>query len=159
MQDEITTERLTLRRFTLQDLEALHRIWADPDAIWWGAHTDLDQTRRLLAIAVIERWWAVEHGGVIIGDIFIRTSRHDPQALELGYHFGSPFWGRGFATEACRAVLATAPDYRIQAPIVPDNVRSRRVATKLGFSVIGQVMRSDRLHDLWERPASAQQAL
>jgi ribosomal-protein-alanine N-acetyltransferase len=137
--DRIATDRLTLHPFTVEDLEALHRIWADPETIWWGAHTNLAQTRTLLAFAVTEGWWAVEHGEIVVGDVFLRTSKHDPQALELGYHFGSAFWGKGFATEACRAVITTASGYRIQAPIVPENVRSRCVATKLGFSIVGQV--------------------
>jgi hypothetical protein len=59
----------------VQDLEALHRLWSDPETIWWGAHTNLDQTRTLLAVAVTEGWWAVEHGDMVVGDVFLRTSK------------------------------------------------------------------------------------
>ena len=97
---------------------------------------------------------AVEHDGRVVGDVFLRASKHDSDALELGYHFESTSWCKGFATEACRAVIGTVPNCRVQAPIMAHNNRSRRVATKLGFSIIGEVMRGDRLHDLWECPAA-----
>ena len=146
----ITTERLTLRPFEEADLNALHRIWSDPATIWWGALTSIDESRRLLARAIANGWIAVAHEGFVIGDVFIRASKHDAEALELGYHFISSEWGKGFATEACRAVLATVSAQRVQAPIVPANFRSRRVATKLGMAVVGQVVEAGLLHDLWE---------
>jgi ribosomal-protein-alanine N-acetyltransferase len=146
----MTTERLSLRHFTEDDLQALHRIWSDPLTIWWGAHDGIEQTQPLLSRAITEHWFAVERDGLIIGDIYLRPSRHDSDALELGYHFHSSAWGCGFATEACRAVLQTANGQRVQAPIVPDNQRSRRVATKLGMTIIRQVERGGRHHDLWE---------
>lgn len=70
--------------------------------------------------------------------------------LNSAIHFVSSEWGKGFATEACQAVLATVSAQRVQAPIVPANSRSRRVATKLGMAVVGQVMEAGLLHDLWE---------
>lgn len=146
----LSTERLILRHFAEADLEALHRIWSDPATIWWGAITSIDESRRLLARAIERGWFAVEHEGVVVGDVFVRPSKHDADALELGYHFVSLQWGKGYATEACRAVLATVAGQRVQAAIVPENIRSRRVATKLGMIVVGQVMEAGLLHDLWE---------
>jgi RimJ/RimL family protein N-acetyltransferase len=146
----ITTERLTLRPFEEADLDALHRIWSDPTTIWWGALTSIDESRRLLARAIANSWIAVVHEGIVIGDVFIRPSKHDVEALELGYHFVSSEWGKGLATEACQGVLARLSGQRVQAPIVPANSRSRRVATKLGMAVVGQVMEAGLLHDLWE---------
>lgn len=81
----ITTERLTLRPFEEADLDALHRIWSDPATIWWGALTSIDESRRLLARAIANGWIAVVHEGIVIGDVFIRPSKHDVEALELGY--------------------------------------------------------------------------
>jgi [ribosomal protein S5]-alanine N-acetyltransferase len=146
----VTTERLTLRFFNEDDLDALHRIWSDPATIWWGALTSIEQSRQLLSRAIASGWIAVEHEGSVIGDVFVRPSKQDSGALELGYHFLSSEWGRGFATEACRGVLSTVRGQRVQAPIVRDNARSRRVATKLGMAIVGQVMEAGLLHDLWE---------
>jgi RimJ/RimL family protein N-acetyltransferase len=99
---------------------------------------------------VAEQWVAVEHDGEVIGDVYVRASEHDADALELGYHFLSSEWGCGFATEACRALLLTVRGQRVQAPIVPGNQRSRRVATKLGMTITRQVERGGLVHDLWE---------
>ena len=146
----LSTERLILRPFNDDDLMALHRIWSDPQTIWWGAITTIDESRTLLARAIAIGWFAVEHEGAVLGDVFVRPSKHDSDALELGYHFVSTEWGKGFATEACRAVLATLRRQRVQATIVPGNARSRRVATKLGMTIVGQVTEAGLLHDLWE---------
>jgi RimJ/RimL family protein N-acetyltransferase len=146
----LSTERLTLRHFNNSDLDALHGIWSDPATIWWGAITSIDESKRLLARAIERGWFAVEHDGVVVGDVYIRPSKHDADALELGYHFVSSEWGKGYATEACQAVLVMIKGQRVQAAIVPENNRSRRVATKLGMTIVGQVMEAGLLHDLWE---------
>jgi ribosomal-protein-alanine N-acetyltransferase len=62
---------------------------------------------------------------------------------ELGYTFDPAVWGQGFATEAARCVRDYARDilrlsYAISA-IHPQNVRSRRVAERLGVRAAGQM--------------------
>jgi len=156
---QLITERLHLRPWTTADLEALHRLWSDAETIWWGAHTSVDQTRELLqTIQREDGWWAVEHEGQVVGNVFLRPSGFHPEALELGYHFRSAFWGRGFATEAARAVLATARGTPIDALVDPGNVRSQRVVRKLGFTVAGQLIHAERVHDLWRLTSEARPA-
>jgi RimJ/RimL family protein N-acetyltransferase len=148
---ELKTERLRLRPWTSADVEALHLVWSDPQTIWWGAHTALEQTAALFSKIESQGWWAVEHENDIVGNVFLRTSPRDSQRLELGYHIRSKYWGRGVATEAARALLATANGKVVEAPVVPDNGRSQSVMRKLGFTISGQVMLADRVHDLWLR--------
>jgi RimJ/RimL family protein N-acetyltransferase len=54
----------------------------------------------------------------------------------LAYSLDPPFWGRGIATEAVRAArdwaFARLAMVRLASFIMPDNVRSARVAEKLG---------------------------
>jgi [ribosomal protein S5]-alanine N-acetyltransferase len=62
---------------------------------------------------------------------------------EFGYTFDPAVWGQGFATEAVRCVRDYARDvlrlsYAISA-ILPENVRSRRVAERFGVRVGGQM--------------------
>src|SRR3954470_18879082 len=129
---EIYTERLRLRPWVDADLEALHQLWSDPQTIWWGAHTRLEQTKELMKkIATEGGWWAVEHEGKIVGNVFLRPSRSDGLTLELGYHIRSDSWGKGFATESARAVMAMSNGNRVEAPIVPENMKSQRVIRKL----------------------------
>ena len=60
---------------------------------------------------------------------------------ELGYWIARPFWGRGIATEAGRAVIANARDTlrlrRLASGHFLDNPASGRVLAKLGFRPIG----------------------
>jgi RimJ/RimL family protein N-acetyltransferase len=63
-------------------------------------------------------------------------------AVELGYWIARPFWGRGFATEACTALVAIARSLgleRIEGSHFLDNPVSGRVLEKLGFEASGIV--------------------
>lgn len=55
---------------------------------------------------------------------------------ELGWALARPHWGNGYATEAAAAIRDWALERpnvdRLVSLISPDNVRSRRVAEKLG---------------------------
>lgn len=64
--------------------------------------------------------------------------------IELGYWLARPFWGRGFAAEAARAVLrlAEALGYRqVTAGHFVDNQASGRVLRKIGFQPTGRIRR------------------
>jgi RimJ/RimL family protein N-acetyltransferase len=65
----------------------------------------------------------------------------EPPARELGYWIARPYWGRGFATEAGRALIANARDTlrqtRLDAGHFIDNPASGRVLRKLGFRPTG----------------------
>ena len=66
----------------------------------------------------------------------------DGEEVELGYWFGREHWGRGYATEAARAVLRLARTLghrRIVAKHFTDNPASGRVLAKLGFRSIGEI--------------------
>ncbi len=49
MNRPLETERLALRPFTLDDAEAWHAIWGDPEVIWWGASESFEKSRADLA--------------------------------------------------------------------------------------------------------------
>ncbi len=83
--------------------------------------------------------WAVEHhadhkmiGRLQLGGYNPRDARAD-----LGYAYNRLYWGKGYATEAARAVLHFGFDslklHRIGATVLPDNFGSIRVLEKLGF--------------------------
>ncbi len=79
-------------------------------------------------------------GCVGLGEI---ASDHGSQ-IELGYWFAREYWGRGFATEAARAVLGLARTLghrRIVAGHFVDNPASGRVLAKVGFRPTGTVRR------------------
>lgn len=62
-------------------------------------------------------------------------------SVELGYWIAREHWGRGYATEAARAVLSVARSIghdRIEASHFLDNPASGRVLRKLGFRPTGE---------------------
>ncbi len=78
-------------------------------------------------------------GSTVIGACGIRAATGAP---ELGYWIARPWWGRGFATEAVRAVVAIARTLghaRLRARHALDNPASGRVLRKAGFVPTGSV--------------------
>jgi RimJ/RimL family protein N-acetyltransferase len=65
---------------------------------------------------------------------------------EIGYWLGEPFWGRGIATRAVRAltesVFATTPLVRLYAHVFEWNPASGRVLEKAGYTLEGRLRRS-----------------
>ncbi len=69
-------------------------------------------------------------------------ARRASGAVEMGYWIGKPFWGRGYATEACRALVEIARTLgleRLEGSHFLDNPASARVLEKLGFEPLGVV--------------------
>jgi RimJ/RimL family protein N-acetyltransferase len=81
--------------------------------------------------------------------------------LELGWALTREHWGHGFATEAAAAIRDWAhellPDDRLVSLITPDNVRSQRVAERLGAVPAETVTPSDsgRTAVVWRYPPLA----
>ena len=67
-------------------------------------------------------------------------------SAEIGYWLGEPFWGRGIATRAVRAltewVFATTPLVRLYAHVFEWNPASARVLEKAGYALEGRLRRS-----------------
>jgi len=77
-------------------------------------------------------------GAKLIGCIGLH--RDDAGETELGYWFARAHWGRGYATEATRAVLSLARALghrRVVAGHFVDNPASGRVLVKAGFRPAG----------------------
>ena len=164
--------RLLLRPWLDADAEAFHRIWGDPEVVFWGPSKDLDASRAML-VRVRKRceghpppvaWHAVVEAdtGEIVGNVVLQPAPFAPGDLELGWHLRRDRWGRGYATEAAGTLMKRAfegsPIPRLVCVILPSNARSQRVARRLGFSVVAtDVPHGGLPHDLWaiDRPEGA----
>lgn len=161
----LATARLVLRPWTLDDLPAFHALWGDPEVIFWGPSPDLAASREKLAGFLARGqgqpwpvgWHAVRlrETGETVGSAALQPSRWDAADLELGWHLMRAHWGRGFATEAAGALAAEAlrcfPVPRLVCAILPANVRSQRVAARLGFRRYAEnVLHAGLPHDLLE---------
>ncbi len=148
----ITTPRLVLRAFTPADVSEIHaHLYSDATAMRFigGPHT-LARTRQGIEtyIAQQERagysFWAVQERetGSIVGEAGLYPFNAVGPDVELGYAFGTPWWGRGYATEAARAMLAEAFGplglERVLAVVKHENASSRNVLVKLGFREEGE---------------------
>lgn len=142
---EIETARLHLRMFTLDDLDALARIFSDP-LVTKHLGTGQAASREETAIALdsfIRHWqqhgfgrWAVvdkEHGE-LVGYGGLRSLFGTP---EVTYLLAKSYWGRGLATEVARACLrygfSELASERIVAITKLENVVSQRVLQKVGM--------------------------
>jgi RimJ/RimL family protein N-acetyltransferase len=149
----LQTERLRLRPFRESDLDAYTALCADPEVIRHlgdGRPFTRDQAWRHMAM-LVGHWalrsygmWAVEEisSGAFVG----RIGCHHPEGwpeFEIGWTLARPYWGMGYAYEGTVAAvqyafMALGRD-RVASFIRPDNVRSIRLAERLGERRDGEV--------------------
>jgi RimJ/RimL family protein N-acetyltransferase len=148
----LTTERLELRRFTAGDLEPLLAVFGDA-VVMRHVGAERRPLRRSQVSALLSRAaadWS-EHGfgllavteretGRLIGEAGLQYLEAGPD-IEIGYTLARGAWGRGYATEAARAILrwgfAGLRLHRIVAVADPANAASLRVVEKLGMTRLG----------------------
>jgi ribosomal-protein-alanine N-acetyltransferase len=144
----LVTARLVLGPHREDDLERLHRWENDEEIVAMSEdefhEAPLDEIRERLA-----RWsrpmesaarFAVRlvESGAYIGYVNLGEIERAQGRCKLGYVIGEKaLWGRGYATEAVRAVVAHAFGplglHRIQAGAYATNAASIRVLEKVGF--------------------------
>jgi RimJ/RimL family protein N-acetyltransferase len=144
----IDTERLRLRALTPDDVDNLAALYADPDVMRYvGNGQPLPRERAEFSVDRAVNYWWKEHNfgpwvielrdtGEFVGRCTIQTLQDGPE-VEVGYILAKPHWGKGYATEATRALLAygfdTAGLNRIVAITYPENTPSQHVLEKAGL--------------------------
>ncbi len=122
-QPELITERLTLRHLREADIPDIVEACRDPQMIRYtrvplnytraDAEDSLLTTARQIAAGQIQRW-AIDASGVFAGTIELRladgTSESPGTRAELGYYAAPKARGKGYMTEALRAILGYAFD-------------------------------------------------
>jgi RimJ/RimL family protein N-acetyltransferase len=149
----IRTENLLLRPGWIDDAPALTEAFAREDVVMtlakapWPYRLDdavdylgRDRSAHEADLLVFLRTFSDYGTPRLIGGIGIAD--RDGES-ELGYWIVPSHWGRGYATEAGRAVVAAARDSlridRLVSGHFTDNPASGRVLRKLGFSPTGVV--------------------
>lgn len=144
----LTTERLTLQPMAMDDVDALFAIFGDERAMRFmptPPHESVAETRAWFKSEMSrsdEKYWAIrpKGGRKVIGYVNFLGETRFPG---MGYMIAPDYWGKGYATEACRTVLEygfgqLAYD-RVELWINEANGASRRVAEKLGFEIKGRI--------------------
>jgi RimJ/RimL family protein N-acetyltransferase/catechol 2,3-dioxygenase-like lactoylglutathione lyase family enzyme len=146
---DLSTERLRLRALRVDDAEALHPAWSDPETLrYWHRipRTDLRETEAVLHQMVASEAaceWAICEAGsdTAIGHVGLMGARRGRRAA-FGYLLRKEHWGRGYAAEASHAALrhgfGALGLAGTELWIYRGNTRSVRVAEKLGCTVRGQ---------------------
>ena len=167
--EEVLTARMVLRRPVPGDLDDLTVLLGDPRVgRWLGGTADRARTGEML-----RRWTAHwdAHGfglwsardretGELVGRGGLSVLLVDGGAgVEAGWTIAADRWGEGLATELGAAAIEVAGrDLRLRHLVsvtLPDNVGSRRVMEKLGFSLAGDVTHAGLPHVLYRRDAAA----
>lgn len=165
----VRTDRLLLRAWTTHpdDLAFVFDMYSREEVARWLGATPRPMTDPAQARTAVERWRAVEegvlgiraittHDGARVGTVLLAripwsagaVPDGTPRDVEIGWHLHPDAWGRGYATEAARAVLGEARRAgidRVVAVTYPANTASQAVCARLGMHYAG---RTDRYYDL-----------
>lgn len=145
----LRSERLLLTDLTSDELQYLYAMDRDPLVMRYIADGKVESRsldefsaffRERIGLWTSERFhiWAMrEHGSeAFLGWVMLKPIRNMPH-VEVGYRMPQSSWGKGYATEATRAVLAygfnTLALDEITAVTHPDNAGSQHVLTKSGL--------------------------
>ena len=146
----LQTNRLRLRPWRDDDLDALAAMNADPEVMrHFPKCLNRDESAEMMALnkAHMQRhgfaWWALEvpgetsfAGGVSL--VMPRFEAHFLPCFEVGWRLPVAFWGKGYASEGAQAVVSFAFDQvgleEVVSMTVPDNERSGNVMKRLGMT-------------------------
>jgi RimJ/RimL family protein N-acetyltransferase len=169
----LETERLLLRRYSVDDFENYAAMWADPVVTKFIGGQPFSREQSWTRFLRQQGVWAVFGFGFFVveekatGAFLGEAGFHDLKreltpslegTLETGWGFLPKAHGKGIATEVVGAVLAWGdknfPGIRQTCLIDPENTASRRVAGKHGFREFARTSYHDKPTILFERPAS-----
>jgi RimJ/RimL family protein N-acetyltransferase len=154
--EQIETARLVLRKPVFpDDAPRIHASYAsDPEVtryLTWTPHENLEESERILRTRLSwweegrEYSWIIERreDAAVLG--MISVSEDNPRRYTLGYVLARAEWGRGYMSEAARAVvelmLAQPGVERVWAVVEAKNAASARVLEKIGMQREGLLRR------------------
>jgi [ribosomal protein S5]-alanine N-acetyltransferase len=141
----LETARLRLRPRVVEDADALHPSFTDPEIMqYWSdaPHTGIEQTRADFAREAPEwrRWTITLKGDDTAIGLVAAGEKRQGNVTELGYMLAREHWGSGIAAEAVSAVIDQVfaeGQRRVFADTDPDNRASRALLERLGFQLEG----------------------
>ena len=158
MPERVETERLALRKPCLDDALIIFAAWAQDREVTryltWRPHERIEETQEFVQSCL--RAWenetrfpymiTLKESNEVIGMI---DPRIEGPKMGIGYGAARAFWGKGYITEAARAIIDWAFQqrsiYRVYATTDVENIASRRVLEKVGMKCEG-ILRKYILH-------------
>jgi RimJ/RimL family protein N-acetyltransferase len=159
----ITTARLRLRPWVLEDDRAAYRIFGADQVARWLAPA-MERVPDAAAMrALLQEWvaadgmseratgrWAVEElaTGQVVGGAALRALPPLGEDLEIGWQLAPEAWGQGLAAEAGRALASYAFGHgedEVFAVVRPRNTRGAATAQRVGMEWVGE---TEKYYDL-----------
>lgn len=164
MAELLRTNRLLVRDWSVADAEAALKIYGHDDVTRW-LRRELHRIPDTAAMrAVLQGWtaeqsnmasgtgrWAVVllDGGALVGGITLLPMPVPEADVEIGYQLAPEYWGRGYITEAARALARWAFAHSLVelfALVDPDNGRAAATARRIGMEWVGESDKYHRMH-------------
>jgi [ribosomal protein S5]-alanine N-acetyltransferase len=158
----LQTERLIIREFKRSDLSSLTDLFTDPEVMKyigprramtaeesheWLLNILRSQDHDLTRFAV-----ALQGTDELIGVVGLRA---EARVKDFGYYFRRSYWGKGYAQEACAAIIhyientLQIKDYQIF--IADENINSIRMIERLGMQAVEAITKSGEPGHLYKR--------
>ena len=167
----LETERLTLRAFSLDDAPCVQKLAGAKEVAattarvphpyedgmaesWIATHADNFSKGKGVELAIVQKC-----DGAVVGCIALMARNcgdDDEKTAEIGYWIGTPYWGKGYCTEAARRVLKWVLVEerwcrKVTGRAMGDNAGSNKVMQKLGMQYVntnpGKMIKWGEKHD------------
>jgi RimJ/RimL family protein N-acetyltransferase len=149
------TQRLIVRKLILADLIAFHNLESNPNVLKYatGEIKSFKENEKELN-SLIAKYNSINNNFWIyaivrkLDEEFIGTVALVKDNLddEIGYRFIEKFWGFGFASEICEALILyckTIGVKKIVASVVDENIASAKVLEKFNFKTVNKFISDD----------------
>lgn len=147
---EIQTPRFTLREWNQEDVPLVHQLLSEPDVARFntiGIPTAVQVIQDLLQPTLddLQKPARTRYGWSMIlnddktfvGEIGLNLAAERFRSGEIFYSVSSAYWGKGYASEAARAIVHFAFEnlqlHRLEAGVATFNPGSIRVLEKIGM--------------------------
>ena len=146
----ISTNRLTLRKFVINDYEDVFEKWTSlyESRYWQPPHKNIEQTKQLIT-EYIKRYennnyymWAIIFENELVGLICGNEINEEIKSICIGYCIAKNYWNNGIATEASKAIINYFFNIgfnRVFSYHNPLNPASGRIMQKCGMTLEGRI--------------------
>jgi ribosomal-protein-alanine N-acetyltransferase len=145
----LRTERLVLREFTADDWAATFAYQADPRYLRFYEREGVTERQSQAMVHMFILWQGEQprsraqlaitlaNTGELIGNVGVRRETAEDPVADMGFELSPEHWGRGYASEAARAMVDWGFGAwgleRIHAHCVSENAASARVLERAGL--------------------------
>ncbi len=165
---KLETDRLILRKPHIEDWKDLHELYSDAEAIRYTIKTPLEEPASWRMTCVLIGHWTVRGYGVysveekatgkVLGGIGFWYPLEWPSP-EIKWSLAAKHHGKGFASEAARAVLAeghkSLPDIHLISMIDKNNIPSQKLAEAVGAKLEKEVEFRGTPHVIYRHKAAS----